>query len=205
MALHALAEASGYLGATLGVGMVIPQIMRTLRDRTMPGVSALSWALTALSCTSWLLYGLRTGELPQIPGNVLLVTGAVVIVLVVPSAVSAGVRAVRVLAAALAIAALVPIVAPAVIGVVALSIGLVSALPQAVRSLRHRAAGESAVSLLTWWLRVGSQASWLGYAIALHDTTVMLSAVVLLSTALVVLGSELVRRPAPVCPAPATA
>jgi uncharacterized protein with PQ loop repeat len=204
MALHALAEASGYLGATLGVGMVIPQITRTLRDRTVPGVSALSWALTALACTSWLLYGVRTRELPQIPGNVLLVTGAVFIVLVVPSAVSPGARAARLAGAALTVAVLVPIVPPAVIGFIALSIGLVSALPQAMRSLGPRPPGESAVSVLTWFLRVGSQACWLGYAIALHDTTVMLSAVVLLSTALVVLGSELVRRPAPTCPVPAT-
>jgi uncharacterized protein with PQ loop repeat len=86
--LHTYAVATGYLGAALGVAMVVPQIARTLRDRTVPGVSALSWALTALACTSWLLYGVRAGELPQIPGNILLVSGSVVVALLVPSRVS---------------------------------------------------------------------------------------------------------------------
>ena len=99
--LHAIGVTSGYLGATLGVGMVVPQIVRTLRNRHLTGVSPLSWSLTVLACFTWLTYGLRTAEVPQIPGNVLIVSGSVVIVLLVPSAVSTRLRALRLAGAAL--------------------------------------------------------------------------------------------------------
>ena len=86
MDLRTFAEGLGYFGSVLGVAMVVPQIVRTYRNRTLPGVSAMSWALTSISCFTWLLYGIRAAEPPQIPGNVLLVSGAVVVVLSVPSA-----------------------------------------------------------------------------------------------------------------------
>jgi uncharacterized protein with PQ loop repeat len=203
MQLHLIAEASGYLGSVLGVAMVVPQIIRTYANRSLPGVSAMSWALTALSCLTWMSYGVLTDELPQIPGNVLLVSGAVVVVLAVPSATSVSRRALGLggaAAALVAIAALLP--APAV-GMVGFGIGLVSGLPQIIVSLsRHSAA--SAVSLLTWALRVASQACWFFYAVALGDLVVAVSAAFLLSSAALVLGTELARRRA-ASPVPARA
>jgi uncharacterized protein with PQ loop repeat len=195
--LHTYAVATGYLGAALGVAMVVPQIARTLRDRTVPGVSALSWALTALACTSWLLYGVRAGELPQIPGNILLVSGSVVVALLVPSRVSVAGRAAGLLAPAVLISVLAALTPTPVIGAVAIGMALVSSVPQTVRSLRRRAASASAVSLLTWSLRVASQVCWLTYALVLHDATVAVSATFVLSNAVVVLGAEAARRPAP--------
>jgi uncharacterized protein with PQ loop repeat len=195
---HDLANTAGYLGSALGVSMVIPQIVRTLRDRSLPGVSALSWALTALGCTCWMLYGFRTGELPQIPGNVLLVSGAVVIVLAVPSRTSAVARATGLAGAAVVLCALAAVMPPPVFGFVALGGALVSSVPQTVRSLRSRGGqSASAVSLPSWVLRVGSQVCWLSYAVVLHDLTVTISAAFILSSALVLIGSELSRRPAP--------
>src|SRR3954467_12959720 len=203
MQLSTVAAASGYLGSALGVAMVVPQILRTIGNRRLPGVSALSWALTALACTSWLLYGIRTGEIPQIPGNVLLVSGAVAVVLVsgggalvplVPSRTSPLVRALG-LAWCAALAGVLALVAPpAVLGAVGVLLGLVSGLPQLARSMRRRA-GVSAVSPLTWALRVASQASWLSYGLMLRDLTVALSATFLLTNALLVLLIETVRRP----------
>jgi uncharacterized protein with PQ loop repeat len=202
---HDLANITGYLGSALGVSMVIPQIVRTLRDRSLPGVSALSWALTALGCTCWMLYGFRTGELPQIPGNVLLVSGAVVIVLAVPSRTSAVARGVGLAGAAAVLCALAVVVPPSVLGVVALGGALVSSLPQTVRSLRSRGQqGASAVSLPSWVLRVASQLCWLAYAVVLHDIVVTISAAFILSSALVLIASELSRRPVP-APAPVMA
>lgn len=198
MDLHAYAVATGYLGAALGVAMVVPQIVRTVRDRTVPGVSALSWALTALACTSWLLYGVRTGELPQIPGNILLVSGSVVVALLVPSSVGVAARTAGLVGPALLIGVLAALAPTPVIGALAIAMALVSSVPQTVRSLRRRAASASAVSLLTWSLRVASQACWLGYALVLHDATVAVSATFVLSNALIVLGAEAARRPAPV-------
>jgi uncharacterized protein with PQ loop repeat len=198
MHLHAAGQGFGYLGAALGVAMVVPQILRTLRDRSVPGVSALSWSLMALACTSWLLYGVRTTELPQIPGNVLLVSGAVVIAFAAPSRVPVRIRAVGLVAAG-AVLVLLAVLAPSsVIGAVAISIGLVSTVPQTFKSLARRGAAVSAVAPLSWLLRIASQSCWLIYAIAVGDVTVTISAIVLLLNATIVLGAESLRRPAPV-------
>jgi len=200
MELRHFAEGLGYLGSALGVAMVVPQIVRTYRNRTLPGVSAMSWALTAISCLTWLLYGVRTAEVPQIPGNVLLVSGAVVVVLAVPSARSVGYRATALLAAASSVTVIAFLVPSSAIGGLGFAIGLVSGLPQLLVSLSRRS-GESAVSLLTWGLRVACQASWLMYAILIGDMVVTVSAAFLGACAALVLGAELVRRPQP-APAP---
>ena len=192
----AIAAATGYLGSALGVAMVVPQILRTLRDRRLAGVSALSWALMAIACATWLLYGIRTAELPQIPGNVLLVSGAVVVVLLVPSRTSQPVRALGLAVAGALLGVLALVAPPAVIGGIGGAIGVVSGLPQLLRSAR-RTAAVSAVSPLAWGLRVASQACWLGFALLLHDVVVALSATLLLTNALLVLLLETARRPVP--------
>lgn len=190
-----LAQLAGYLGSVLGVGMVLPQITRTLRDRTLPGVSAVSWSLTAVACTTWLLYGVRARELPQIPGNVLLVSGAVLVTLLVPSRVPSGTRAVRLLLAGLAVA-MVALWAPTTaVGLLAFGIGLFSALPQLITSLRRPADEPSSLSISAWLMRCGSQSLWLWYAVVLHDVAVTISATVTLSSAIVILAVEARRRP----------
>jgi len=197
MELRHFAEGLGYLGSALGVAMVVPQIVRTYRNRSLPGVSAMSWALTAISCLTWLLYGVRTAEVPQIPGNVLLVSGAVTVVLAVPSARSVAYRAGALLAAALSVTVIAFIAPSGIIGSLGFAIGLVSGLPQLLVSLTRRS-GESAVSLLTWGLRVACQASWLMYAILIGDMVVTVSAAFLGVCAALVLGAELLRQPQPV-------
>jgi uncharacterized protein with PQ loop repeat len=176
--------------------MVVPQMLRTLRNRTMPGVSALSWGLLSLTCTAWLLYGVRTGEVPQIPGNVLLVSGAVVIALAVPSARTVRARAAGLLAAAFVLVLLAVVAPVEVIGAIALSGALVSSVPQTITSLTRKDATRSAVSPLSWVLRIASQTCWLTYALALHDVTVTVSAIVILSNAIIVLVRETTRSAA---------
>jgi uncharacterized protein with PQ loop repeat len=149
----------------------------------------------ALSCTTWLLYGVRTAEVPQIPGNVLLVSGAVVVVLAVPSTVHVRARALGLAAAAAVLVTAAFLLPPASIGFVGFGIGLISGLPQIVASVRRRSA-ESAVSLLTWVLRVASQAAWLFYAVVVGDVVVSVSASFLLMSALIVVVTESTRRPA---------
>ena len=197
MLLHDVGNALGYLGAALGVAMVVPQIARTMRDRSVPGVSALSWSLMALACTSWLLYGVRTSELPQIPGNVLLVSGAAFIALAAPSRASVRSRAAVLVAAGVGLLLLAVLAPSAAIGAVAIGIALISTVPQTIKSVARRGAAVSAVSPLSWLFRVASQACWLAYAIAVGDMTVAISAVVLLTNATIVLAAESVRRPAP--------
>jgi uncharacterized protein with PQ loop repeat len=192
--LHTIAVAGGYLGAVLGVSMVIPQIVRTFRNRTLAGVSAVTWALTALSCLTWMLYGVRSGEVPQIPGNILIVTGAAVIVLAVPSAMSRSMRAIGLAGPAALLVGLATVLPPPVIGFVAFGIGLISAVPQTIRSLTRPQPQTSAVSVLTWVLRAASQISWLFYALVLHDITVTISATFILITSTVLILSESSRR-----------
>ena len=194
MQLSAVALAAGYLGSALGVAMVVPQILRTLRNPRLAGVSSLSWALTAMSCATWLFYGIRTAEIPQIPGNVLMVSGAIAVVVLVPSRAPKAIRAAGLAAAAALLGGLAVAAPPGVIGAVGGAIGVVSGLPQLLRSLR-RAATASAVSPLTWALRAASQASWLGYGLMLHDLVVAFSATFLLGNALAVLLLETARRP----------
>jgi uncharacterized protein with PQ loop repeat len=185
-------SAAGYLGAALGVAMVLPQIARTYRYRALVGVSALTWALTALSCLTWLLYGVRSEEVPQIPGNVLTVAGAVAIVLAVPSSVRRRVRAAGLLLAAAMLIALAAVLAPTALGVVAFGIGLASALPQIARSLLG--SGGAAVSIPTWLLYGAAQLCWLAYALIHRDVVVTISAVFLIISCVLVSGGEGLRR-----------
>lgn len=194
MNVHAFATASGYLGAALGVAMVIPQLARTLRNRRLGGVSALSWAMTALACFTWLLYGLRAHAPTQIPGNLLLTTGALVVALAVPARLSIPVRAAAAGVSALLVAAVAASLPPAEIGYLAFAIGITSAGPQLFRSFAQAGRdGESAVSLSAWTLRAASQASWLTYAVLEHDRPVTVAASVTLASALALIAVE--RRP----------
>jgi uncharacterized protein with PQ loop repeat len=190
--LSGLGSAAGYLGAALGVVMLVPQLARTYRDRALLGVSALTWALTALSCLTWLLYGVRADELPQIPGNVLMIVGTVLIVLAVPSPTGRPARAGWLLLAAVVLLGLATVVPPAALGVVGFGIGIASTLPQIVRSLSGPAG--AAVSIPTWLLYGVAQLFWLTYAVTHHDLIVAISAVFLIVSAVLVSGSEWRRR-----------
>ena len=192
--MHDIAVASGYLGAALGVGMVVPQIVRTFRNRDLPGVSALSWALTATACLAWLLYGVRAREIPQIPGNIFIVSGAAVIVLAVPSALSVGARSVRLAGAAAVLIAAATVLPPAYIGYLGFVIGLSASWPQTIRSLARAHEPDSAVSVSAWVLRAGAQAAWLYYAVVMRDLTVTIAASVTLCSAVVLLYIETRRR-----------
>jgi uncharacterized protein with PQ loop repeat len=173
---HELGTMLGYMGAALGVSMVIPQVVRTLANRKLTGVSALSWAMLAFACTGWMLYGLKAHEMVQVPGNVLLVSGAVAVVLLVPARMPIPARVLS-LAAGLSTYVWFASVVPAAITVsVAIAIGLSSSIPQVLQSLRRSAHARSAVSLSTWWMRVASQACWLAFALIVHEWVVLVSA-----------------------------
>ena len=194
MAVTVSIQDIGYLGAALGVCMVIPQIVRTFRDRALGGVSVLSWALNGMSCLTWLLYGVTTSEMPQIPGNVFSVSGAVVIALAVPSPTSRSRRGLVIGSAALGLVVLAAVLPPTALGFVAFALGIVSMLPQTVRSLR-RAAGEvSGVSVPTWVLFCVSQACWLVYAMGVHDVVVTVSASWIIASSFAISTSELRQR-----------
>lgn len=195
MTIHELAVGLGYLGAMLGVVMVVPQIVRIVRHPRLAGVSPLSWAMTSLSCLGWLIYGIRTKAAPQIPGNVLLVTGAVVVVLLVHHSVSRVHRAAVLGGTAALLVAIAFALPPQAVGYFAFSIGLFSGLPQLADSIANwRGHVNSGVSVSAWSLRIGSQSCWLAYAIGTSDLVVGISACVVLSTAIAMVVLEVSAR-----------
>jgi uncharacterized protein with PQ loop repeat len=203
VSIQTVGQSLGYLGASLGVAMVLPQIARTLRHRHLAGVSVLSWFLLCIACTSWLMYGIRAHETVQIPGNILLVSGGIVVVLLVPSSLSVAARAALLavaMSAVVTFAMLTPQHAPGMLG---FGIGIFSVLPQLRASFSRSFTGPSAVSIPTWVMRTASQASWLAFAIITGDIVVLISAVWTMSVNAAVLSAELrrARRAADLTPA----
>lgn len=197
MTSHSLAVTIAYVASVVGVITVVPQILRTVRHPHMGGVAPLSWAISVVACTAWVTYGVRAGVAPQIPGNVLLISGSAAIVLLVPSTLSRSRRALLLLTAVLAVVSVSTRLAPETVGYLAFGIGLFSAWPQVFATLRGRreAAG---VSLTTFSLRTAAALGWLSYAVLARDVPVLLSATVMLSTTLLVLVVEASRRTVPV-------
>ena len=170
--------------------MVIPQIVRTLKNRTLPGVSAMTWALTALSCLTWMLYGFRADETPQIPGNFLMVIGSAFVAVAVVSTVSARSRALRLALLVGVVIAAGLTLPPAAVGFLAFGIGLIAAVPQTIRSVIGRHRPSSGVSVSAWFLRGAAQVFWLIFAVIQHDVVIMISGVFLLSSCVLLVAVE---------------
>lgn len=191
MILNGLVVASGYIGAALSVGMVVPQLVRTLRNPQLAGVSAASWTITMTACFTWLVYGIKAQVLPQIPGNVLIFPGAATIALAAPARLTVARRAAVLAAAVAAVIVSGTFVRPEDLGFMAFGISLVAAFPQTVTSLvRWRSGCQSAVSIPAWAMRGGSQAFWLTYGLALHNGPIMVAAAVTLVSAVVLIAAE---------------
>jgi uncharacterized protein with PQ loop repeat len=191
MQIHALAQPLAYLGAVLGIGMVIPQVVRTIRHPDLTGVSAMAWGLTALSCLTWFAYGLRTAAIPQLPGNVFLVTGAVTVVMLVPAAYSRRRRILILGAAAMMLMTLATVLPAQTVGYIAFSIGLCAAWPQLIESFSNRRARVlSGVSLATLSVRLMSILCWMSYAILAADVPVIIASTFGLVTTIAILGME---------------
>ena len=195
MDTHLIALTVAYAASAAGASSVLPQITRTLRNRHMGGVAPLSYAVTSVACTVWMVYGMRAEVWPQIPGNVLLVTGAVAIVLLVPHRRSPWTRAALLGSAMLGAAYLAFTVPVAAAGMLAFGIGLFSAWPQVVTTLRG-ARVAAGVSLTAFGLRLAAGLGWLFYAVLDRDIPVLLSATVMVATTMLILGVEARRRAA---------
>jgi uncharacterized protein with PQ loop repeat len=195
---HGLFVGVGYVGSIFGVIMVVPQIVRIVRHPSLPGVSPVSWLLVCLGCLCWLTYGVRTGSAPQVPGNALLVTGAIVVFMLLRTHQSQSRRALVLVGSAspvLAVAWLAPAHVPGFMG---FSFGLVSSWPQlydSIGSWRRRVT--SGVSIGTWTLRLASQLCWLTFGLGTRDVVVVISAVVSLTTAATLLSLEYLARTSP--------
>jgi uncharacterized protein with PQ loop repeat len=185
----------GYLGAALGVAMVVPQIARVLRRPELAGVSPLTWGMTATCCTLWFMYGLRANQPVQLPGNAFLIAGAVAVCLYAQSHNSQTRRAAA-LGAAILVAVLISLWVPsAAIGYLAFALGLFSVWPQVFASVKtFRVGATSGVSTSTYGLKFVSQLCWLLFAIGTHDRAVTIAATVALAAAALVVTLEVSAR-----------
>jgi len=195
MTTHELAFGFGYLGAALGVAMVVPQIVRIVRHPSLPGVSPISWALTVFGCLLWFTYGLRSGALPQLPGNLLLVCGAIAVVLLVKSPTSRARRAVLLAVGGGLLETTGWVIPTQAVGYLAFAVGTVSTWPQLYDSVGNwRAHINSGVSLSTWALRIASQVCWLAYALGTSDAPVAVGACVAGLTGVAMVALETAAR-----------
>lgn len=195
MELHTFAQLLAYAGSAVGVVMVAPQIVRTVKHPHLGGVSPWSWAITVVACTLWLTYGLRSGSIPQVPGNVFLVSGAVAIVLLVPAEWSRARRAWALLGVTSTLVLFSTYLSPEQVGFFAFGIGLFAAWPQVFETVwLRRGMGPSALSMTSQVLKVVGQALWLSYAVLAVDAPVIVAAVVALSTNALIALVEASRR-----------
>lgn len=195
MDIHTLALLLAYLGSAIGVVMVMPQILRIVANPHLAGVSPWTWSLTSVSCTMWLTYGLRSDSLPQIPGNVLLITGAVAIVLLVPAGWSRSRRALALGGTGLTLVLASTQLPPQDVGFLAFGIGLFGMWPQVYETVWvRRGLGASALSLTSVGLKIASQVSWLAFAVLTTDLPVAVAGVMSLTTNGIVASVELGRR-----------
>ncbi len=201
VSLHHLALLVGFVGAGLGVTMVVPQLLRIVRHPQLPGISAGAWSLTGMACLTWLIYGVRTGSVPQVPGNLLLVSGAAAIVLLVPGRLSRRHRGLSLIGVGAALATLALLLPARADGYLAFGIALVSTWPQVFESVATwRARRTSGVSISTWALRIASQVCWFGYAVGTGDRPVLIATVVAMSTGLALISLEVGARTGPAVP-----
>jgi uncharacterized protein with PQ loop repeat len=67
----------GVVGIAGSLGMRVLQIGKTLRTKSVAGMSSWSWALLALNVTAWGLFGLRTNRWPLVVTSAVALSSAV--------------------------------------------------------------------------------------------------------------------------------
>lgn len=184
-----------YVASAIGVAMVVPQIQRIVRNPLMGGVSPLTWAITVVSCSVWIAYGIRTSSMPQVPGNILLVSGALAVVLLVPAAWSRRARAATLAGVVGALLVATTRLPAEAVGFLAFGIGLFGMWPQVIETVwLRRGMGPSAVSLSSTALRLVSQSLWFTFAAVTFDLPVLTAATMMLVTNTTVMIVEVSRR-----------
>ena len=210
MLIHAL----GLVAAALSVSLSWPQVYKSCVQRRTSGLSATACALGVAMPIGWITYGLLSGERIQVMTNV--ATGlaglSILVALLITQPALRTRRALRVSAGsagAVVTAALVSLGAAAlpgvsghaaasVLGMLLAGVSFVSAIPQPLALLRNRNQDISGLSPLRWRLASGACASWLTYGLLTGQPAVWSSALVGLTSALIVVTVLHVRRERPV-------
>ena len=205
-----LTHVFGLLGAALSMSIAWPQVYRSCVRRRTGGLSATACMLAVAMPLGWVTYGLLIGDRFQVVTNTVSAsTGlAILIALLVTRPEVRSRRALRasagsaagVLLAVSAIAAssaLPQISGPraaAMLGTVLAVISFVSAVPQPLALLRDREQDISGLSPMRWTLAASACASWFVYGLGVGQPAVWASALVGLTSALIVCGVLFSRR-----------
>jgi len=175
--------------------MVVPQIVRIVRHPSLPGVSPVSWLLMTFSCIAWLTFGIRTNAAPQLPGNMLLIGGAIAVLMLINTSMPRARRVLVLVAGATVLLLTVWTIPAESVGYLATAIGLSSMWPQLFDTVGNfRGHITSGVSLPTYGLRMASQVCWLSYAVGTHDMPVGVGASLALVIASTTLALEAAAR-----------
>lgn len=193
MALMFVAQLFAYIGA-IGVSLLaIPQLVKILRSRDSAGVSVPAWICQAMCCGTFLVYGIRIFELPQIVGNVLPVAGALAVAGMAVAArreITAPLVAGFFVATAAYLAFLFAI-PPLLVGFVGAGLAVIARWPQVIDSIRNcRNATPTNVSAATWYLLIAGMGSWMIYGVIAMDVPVLVTNVIGVLAAVIILMAE---------------
>ncbi len=192
------AQIFGYIGAALVAAIAVPQLVKILREREADGVSVPAWIMQALCCLTFLIYGLRIAQLPQVVGNVLPVAGAlgvVAVTLIARKQLSTVVVVLSVLVTVVYVAAMFAI-PPIAVGAMAAVWAFIARWPQVVDSIDSSRKGmATTVSPASWYLMIAAMSAWMVYGIMLGDIPVLATNVIGIVASIIILVAEY-RNPA---------
>jgi uncharacterized protein with PQ loop repeat len=195
-------HAFGFIGAALSMSIAWPQVYRSCVRRRTSGLSSTACKLGVAMPIGWVAYGLLIGDPFQVVTNVVAsLTGlAILAALLITQPHLRERRALRasagaaggVLLTVVSIAALAALPqvsgarAAALLGTVLAAVSFVSAIPQPLALLRDRSQDLSGLSPLRWRLASAACASWLIYGLGTGQPAVWASALVGLTSSLLV-------------------
>jgi uncharacterized protein with PQ loop repeat len=187
-----LIDAVGYVGAAIGAGAAVPQVVRGFRVG-VAGVSATTYQMAFASGTMWICYGFALGVWPQIPGNTV---GGACCLLILWQCWRAG-QSLQSVSAVAAITLTISLIVAVVGGPTFLGwfAGLLSC---SMRMPQLRSAIVSSdiygISSLSWGVTIGSNLCWFTYAAAYRDPRILVAATVNMSVSFAIVQIVAVRR-----------
>lgn len=160
--MHAIGEAFGLAGGTLGTVVAVPQVIRIRKMGHSDGVSLLPYLLLCVTYSAWFTYGLMLGSPSLIISNVLTyITGALVILAILGN----NMKSYGIMAGISAATILFVNFSPEVVVQALLVVLTFSRLPQLIVSWKNRKRDTAtAVSLGSLFLALTGASLWMAYS-----------------------------------------
>lgn len=190
-------EVIGWIASVVFLARLLPQPMRLARTGVPDGVSPMSAMNATISDLGWILYGVGVASVP------VWLVAAVALVPSVWQSLLLRRQATRrdALGSGLWLAAIVLTWVTGSLGVVLATTVLVCQGPQVWTALRSD--DLDGIATATWWIAIADATLWGAYGIARGDVALIGYGIVLLTSALIILGRvHLVRRARLAVPGP---